>query len=152
MGQANYMIKFAKDDSISPLPFLHRVSQILGIEVHRWLIQGYYLAFVIRSICSNHGPMAGSLPFAFAVFLSRKVDLDDLMLSSSLNWSVKLWRVKPAAQSSAAAVALAIAQAPALARRQSRRSSTLLVKASSTMLNLQCLLVSQGQADWKGLI
>lgn len=33
------------------------------------------------------------------------VDLGDLMLSSSLDWSVKLWRVKPAAQSSAAAVA-----------------------------------------------
>jgi dynein intermediate chain, cytosolic len=32
------------------------------------------------------------------------VDLGDLMLSSSLDWSVKLWRVKPAAQSSAAAV------------------------------------------------
>lgn len=33
------------------------------------------------------------------------VDLGDLMLSSSLDWSVKLWRVKSAAQSSAAVVA-----------------------------------------------
>ena len=33
------------------------------------------------------------------------VDLGDLMLSSSLDWSVKLWRVKPAAQSSATTVA-----------------------------------------------
>jgi dynein intermediate chain len=33
------------------------------------------------------------------------VDLGDLMISSSLDWSVKLWRVKPAAQSTAASVA-----------------------------------------------
>lgn len=146
------MTKFVKDDSISLLPFLHRVSQILGIEVHRWLIQGYYLAFVIRSICSNHGPMAGSLPFAFAVFLSRKVDLDDLMLSSSLNWSVKLWRVKPAAQSSAAAVAASNSSNTGAGAQAVAPVLDIACEDLVYMLNLQCLLVSQGQADWKGLI
>ena len=35
------------------------------------------------------------------------VDLGDLLLSSSIDWSVKLWRIKPAAQSSAATAAAA---------------------------------------------
>ena len=39
------------------------------------------------------------------------VDLGDMMLSSSLDWTVKLWRIKPAAQSSAAAAAAAAAAA-----------------------------------------
>lgn len=37
------------------------------------------------------------------------VDLSDLMLSSSIDWSLKLWRIRPAGASSAAAAAIAAA-------------------------------------------
>ncbi|KAK4944457.1 hypothetical protein LTR10_016131 [Elasticomyces elasticus] len=42
------------------------------------------------------------------------VDLGDLLLSSSSDWSVKLWKVKPAASSGSAAAASAAGTAPAI--------------------------------------
>ncbi|KIW21303.1 hypothetical protein PV08_01883 [Exophiala spinifera] len=44
------------------------------------------------------------------------VDLGDLLLSSSSDWSVKLWRIKPLASSNAAAVASATGAGPTIVK------------------------------------
>jgi hypothetical protein len=64
---------------------------------------------------------------------------------------MKLWRVKPAAQSSAAAVAASNSSNTGAGAQAVAPVLDIACEDLVYMLNLQCLLVSQGQANWKGL-
>ena len=98
-------ISFPKAD---PTYFLSGTEEGCIVPVHRYDRAGAKAGVDSRTLYGGHAAPVTGLDF----HPNRgKVDLGDLVISSSLDWSVKIWRVKPPSTAVASSGAGAVVQA-----------------------------------------